>query len=228
MFMEANPGVMISVKGGGSGTGIASLINKTIDFANASREMKAEEIDQAKANGVNPVEYVVARDGIAVIVNPANAVTDLTIEQIGKIYRGEIKNWQEVGGADKAIVILSRDSSSGTYEYFKEVVVGTDKNYAASAKLLPSNQAIVDEAVANDAAIGYVGVGYVDAKTKVVKVEGVAASVETVLDNTYKISRGLYMYSNGEATGVMKAYLDWILGADGQKVVQDEGFVPVQ
>ncbi|TDB39469.1 MAG: PstS family phosphate ABC transporter substrate-binding protein [Actinobacteria bacterium] len=227
-FMTANPGVMISVKGGGSGTGIASLINKTIDFANASREMKQEEIDQAKANGVNPVEYTVARDGIAVVVNPANGVEDLTLEQIGKIYRGEITNWSEVGGADKAIVILSRDSSSGTYEYFKEAVVGKDKNYASSAKLLPSNQAIVDETAANDAAIGYVGVGYVDAKVKVLKVEGVAASVETVLDDTYKISRGLYMYSDGEATGVMKAYLDWILGAEGQKLVQDEGFVPVQ
>ncbi len=227
-FMTANPGVMISVKGGGSGTGIASLINKTIDFADASREMKQEEIDQAKANGVNPVEYTVARDGIAVIVNPANGVEDLTIDQIGKIYRGEIKNWKEVGGADKAIVILSRDSSSGTYEYFKEAVVGKDANYASSAKLLPSNQAIVDETAANDAAIGYVGVGYVDAKIKVLKVEGTAASVAAVLDNTYKISRGLYMYSNGEATGVMKAYLDWILSAEGQKIVEDEGFVPVQ
>ncbi|PKQ20085.1 MAG: hypothetical protein CVT66_06885 [Actinobacteria bacterium HGW-Actinobacteria-6] len=227
-FMGTNPGVMISVKGGGSGTGIASLINKTIDFANASREMKQEEIDQAKANGVNPVEYTVARDGIAVVVNPANGVEDLTVEQIGKIYRGEITNWIEVGGADKAIVILSRDSSSGTYEYFKEAVVGKDVNYASSAKLLPSNQAIVDETAANDAAIGYVGVGYLDAKVKVLKVEGVAASIEAVLDGTYKISRGLYMYSDGEATGVMKAYLDWILSVDGQKVVADEGFVPVQ
>ncbi|MCE5191838.1 MAG: phosphate ABC transporter substrate-binding protein [Actinomycetia bacterium] len=227
-FMEENPGVMISVKGGGSGTGIASLINKTIDFADASREMKQEEIDQAKANGVNPVEHTVARDGIAVIVNPANPVEGLTIEQIGKIYRGEIKNWKEVGGSDKAIVVLSRDSSSGTYEYFKEAVVGTDKNYASSAKLLPSNQAIVDETVANDAAIGYVGVGYTSAKIKILKVEGVAASVDSVLDGTYKISRGLYMYSNGEVTGVMKAYLDWILGAEGQKIVEDEGFVPVQ
>lgn len=227
-FMEENPGVMISVKGGGSGTGIASLINKTIDFADASREMKQEEIDQAKANGVNPVEYTVARDGIAVIVNPANTVEDLTIDQIGKIYRGEITNWKEVGGPDKAIVILSRDSSSGTYEYFKEAVVGKDKNYASAAKLLPSNQAIVDETTANDAAIGYVGVGYTSSKIKVLKVEGVAASVESVLDNTYKISRGLYMYSDGEATGVMKAYLDWILGAEGQKLVSDEGFVPVK
>ncbi|KAF0207843.1 MAG: phosphate transport system substrate-binding [Actinobacteria bacterium] len=227
-FMEENPGVMVAVKGGGSGAGIASLINKTVDYANASREMKTEEIDQAKANGVNPVEHTVARDGIAVIVNPANTVADLSIEQLGKIYRGEIKNWKEVGGADKAIVILSRDSSSGTYEYFKEAVVGKEKNYASSAKLLPSTQAIVDETAANDAAIGYVGVGYIAPSIKVVKVEGVAASVAAVLDNTYKISRGLYMYSNGAVDGAMKAFLDWTLSAEGQKIVQDEGFVPVQ
>ena len=227
-FMTENPGVMIAVKGGGSGTGIASLINKTVDYANASRAMKDEEIEQAKANGVTPVEHTVARDGIAVIAHPSNAVADLTIEQLGKIYRGEIKNWKEVGGADKAIVILSRDSSSGTYEYFKEEVVGKDKNYASSAKLLPSTQAIVDETIANDGAIGYVGVGYVTADVKVLKVEGVAASVETVLDGTYKISRGLYMYSNGEVSGVMKAFLDWIVSPDGQKIVEDEGFVPVQ
>ncbi len=227
-FMEENPGVMVSIKGGGSGTGIASLINKTIDLANASREMKDEEIEEAKANGVNPVEHTVARDGIAVVVNPANGVEDLTIEQIGKIYRGEITNWKEVGGADKAIVILSRDSSSGTYEYFKEAVVGKDKNYASAAKLLPSTQAIVDETAANDAAIGYVGVGYLDPKIKVLKVEGVQASVESVLAGEYKISRGLYLYSNGEVSGVMKSFLDWVLSAEGQKIVQDEGFVPVQ
>lgn len=229
-FMEANPGVMISVKGGGSGTGIAALINGTVDFADASREMKQEEIDQAKAAGVDPVETVVAKDGISVIVNPANGVTDLTIEQLGKIYRGEITNWKEVGGADKNIVLLSRDSSSGTYEYFKEAVVGKDKEYAKEAKLLASNQAIVDEVKGNDAAIGYVGIGYAEnagTEIKIVDVEGVKASIETVLDGTYPLGRDLYMYSNGAPTGVMKAYVDWILGTDGQAVVTDQGFVPV-
>lgn len=227
-FMTENPNVMIAVKGGGSGTGIASLINGTIDFANASREMKDEEIEQAKANGIDPVEHTVARDGIAVIVNPANGVAGLTLDQLGRIYRGEVTNWKDVGGADKEIVILSRDSSSGTYEYFKEEIVGKEKNYAAAAKLLPSNQAIVDETKANDGAIGYVGVGYVSSDIKVLEVEGVAASVETVLDGTYPISRGLYMYSNGAPTDVYKAFLDWILTAEGQQIVEDEGFVPVQ
>jgi phosphate transport system substrate-binding protein len=226
-FMTVNPNVNIAVKGGGSGNGIAALINGTADFADASREMKPEEIDQAKAKGVNPVETPVARDGIAVIVNPANGVKGLTIDQLGKIYRGEITNWKDVGGANQEIVLLSRDSSSGTYEYFKEVVVGKDKNYAKAAKLLPSTQAIVDETTGNEAAIGYIGVGYETPDIKVLEIDGVAASVATVLDNTYPISRKLYVYSNGDPTGVGKAYVDWILGADGQKVVEDEGFVPL-
>ena len=226
-FMDANPGVEVSVQGGGSGTGIASLINGTVDFANSSRDIKDEEVTEAEAKGITPVEHKVAIDGIAVIVNPANGVEALTIDQLGKIYRGEITNWKDVGGVDKQIVLLSRDSSSGTYEYFKEAVVGEDAEYAQAAKLLPSTQAIVDETKANDAAIGYVGLGYVTSDVKVVAVDGVKASVETAADGSYPISRFLYMYSNGEATGVMAAYLDWILGADGQAVVADEGFVPL-
>lgn len=226
-FMTANPNVNIAVKGGGSGNGIAALINGTADFANASREMKTEEIDQAKAKGVNPVETPVARDGIAVIVNPANSVKELTTDQLGRIYRGEITNWKDLGGADQPIVLLSRDSSSGTYEYFKEAVVGKDKNYAKAAKLLPSTQAIVDETKGNEAAIGYIGVGYETPDVKVLEIDGVAASVATVLDKTYPISRKLYMYSNGDPTGAGKAYVEWILGPEGQKVVEDEGFVPL-
>jgi phosphate transport system substrate-binding protein len=220
--------VEVSVQGGGSGTGIASLINGTVDFANASRDIKDEEITEAEAKGITPVEHKVAIDGIAVIVNPANGVEALTIDQLGKIYRGEITNWKDVGGVDKQIVLLSRDSSSGTYEYFKEAVVGKDAEYAQAAKLLPSTQAIVDETKANDAAIGYVGVGYLSADIKVAQVEGVTASVDTVLDGTYPISRGLYLYSNGAPTGVFKAFLDWILSTEGQMLVEDEGYVPVQ
>lgn len=227
-FMTANPNVNIAVKGGGSGNGIAALINGTVDFANASREMKPEEIDQAKGKGVNPVETAVARDGIAVIVNPANSVTGLTKDQLGKIYRGEITNWKDVGGDDQEIVLLSRDSSSGTYEYFKEAIVGADKNYAKAAKLLASNQAIVDETKGNDAAIGYIGLGYETPDVKVLQIDGVAASTATVLDGTYPISRELFMYSNGDPTGVSKSYIDWILGPEGQKVVTDEGFVPLE
>jgi len=226
-FQGTNPGVMIAVKGGGSGTGIAALINGTVDFADASRQMKEEEISQAQANGVTPTEIEVAKDGIAVVVNPANGVVDLTLDQLGRIYRGEVTNWKDVGGKDAQIVLLSRDSSSGTYEYFKEEVVGKDKEYAKTAKLLASTQAIIDETKNNPNAIGYVGLGYVTADVKVVAVDGVAASAESALDGSYALSRGLYLYSNGEPTGVMKAYVDYILSAEGQKVVTDQGFVPV-
>lgn len=229
-FMEENPGVMISVKGGGSGTGVAALINGTVDFANASREMKEEEIAELEGAGGTVVETSVAIDGIAVIVNPNNPVTALSLEDLGKIYRGEITNWSDVGGPDEDIVLLSRDTSSGTYEYFKEAVVAVDDEnaeYAPAAQLLASTQAIVDETTGNDWAIGYVGLGYLTDDVKVLEIDGVAASVETAKDGTYPIARYLYMYSNGEPEGVMAAYLEWILGEDGQAIVVDQGFVPL-
>ncbi len=226
-FMDENPGVEVSVQGGGSGTGIAALLNGTVDFANSSRDIKDEELADAESKGIKLVEHKVAIDGIAVVVNKANGVEGLTKEQLGRIYRGEITNWKDVGGADRPIVLLSRDSSSGTYEYFKEEVVGKDKEYAAAAKLLPSTQAIVDETSTNEGAIGYIGLGYVTDDLKILAIDGVAASIETAADGSYGISRYLYMYSNGEPTGLMKAYLDWILGEEGQKFVADEGFVPL-
>ena len=226
-FMDENPMVEVSIQGGGSGTGIAALLNGTVDFAHSSRDIKDEEIADAESKGMNIVEHKVAIDGIAVIVNPANGVEDLTMEQLGQIYRGEITNWKDVGGVDKPIVLLSRDSSSGTYEFFKEEVVGKDNEYAATAKLLPSTQAIVDEVVANDAGIGYIGLGYLTDDVKVVAIDGIKASVPAAADGSYPISRYLYMYSDGEPTGVMKAYLDWILGPEGQQLVADEGFVPL-
>jgi phosphate transport system substrate-binding protein len=222
-FMTANPGVQISVKGGGSGTGIAALINGTIDLANSSRSLKDEE----KAKLPTAVETKVARDGIAVIVNPGNTVEDLTIEQLGEIYRGEVTNWKQVGGPDKAIALISRDPSSGTYEYFKEAVVGKELNFAKSAKLLPSTQAIVDEVKANDGAIGYIGVGYESPDIKVVALGGVKASVATVLDGTYGLSRDLFVYSAKAPEGALKAYLEWIVSPAGQKIVTDQGFVPL-
>ncbi|MDZ4170112.1 MAG: phosphate ABC transporter substrate-binding protein [Coriobacteriia bacterium] len=227
VFQTENPGVMIAIKGGGSGTGIAALINGTIDFANASRQIKDEEKAEAEGKGITSFEIEVAKDGIAVVVNPGNGVTGMTLDQLGKIYRGEITNWKDVGGTDAPIVLLSRDSSSGTYEYFKEEVVGEDNEYAKEAKLLSSTQAIIDETKNNPNAIGYVGLGYLTPDVKVIEIDGVAASVETALDGSYVLSRGLYMYSNGEPADVMKAYIDWILGPGGQQIVTDQGFVPV-
>jgi phosphate transport system substrate-binding protein len=230
-FNGENPGVVITVKGGGSGNGIAALINKTVQFADSSREIKPEEISQATSNGVNPVKTEVARDGVVIAVNTANTVTGLTKEQLGKIYAGEITDWKDVGGTPGPIVLLGRDSSSGTYSFINDEVLAKLPNkppYAKSMRNLQSTQAIVDEVSKNAAAIGYIGLGYENASIKALPIDGSTASEATVLDGTYALSRGLNMYSNGEPAGVEKAYIDWILGAEGQALVKEQGFVPLK
>lgn len=237
-YMELHPEVRISVTGGGSGTGIAALINDTVDIANASRQMKTEEIEAAQANGVSPVEFVVARDAIAVVVHPSNPVDGLTFQQISDIYTGRITNWQEVGGKDGPIVLLSRESNSGTYLYFLENIVRMGQKestllFAPDALLMPSSEGITSEVRQNPNAIGYDGLGYVTPEEKVVTVAVDAGgpyvfpSVETVNDGSYPISRPLYMYTAGEPTGRIEAYLDWVRG-QGQRVVPELGFVPLE
>jgi len=226
-FGNANPGVMVSVKGGGSGNGIAALLNKTVDFADASRDIKEEEVTQAKANGVDPVTTVVAKDGVVIIVNSANKVTDISVDDLGKVYRGEITNWKDLGGADAPIVLLSRDSSSGTYGFMQDEVIGKEGKFAKSTRNLQSTQAIVDEVSKNANGIGYIGLGYENATIKPITVDGKTASVDTVLDGSYPLSRPLNMISNGAPAGVAKAYVDWILSPAGQKLVADQGFVPL-
>ncbi len=228
-FMDEFGGVDVSVAGGGSGTGIASLINGTVDFANSSRAIKDEEIEAAGDNGVEVTEFVVAYDGIAIVVNPSLGVEDITFEQLGAVYRGEITNWSEVGGPDLDIVLLSRDTSSGTYVFFLEHVVqqeDSDAVYSADARLLPSTQAIVDETITNEAAIGYVGLGYVVPEIEVVMIDGVKAGVEVVQDGSYNVARPLFMYAAGTLSEASDAYIQWIQSADGQAVVADLGFVP--
>lgn len=224
---EVHPDLMVSVKGGGSGVGIAALVNGTVDFATASREIKDSEVEALKAAGKEVTEHEVAKDGIAVITNKNNAVAGLTAAQLKDIYMGTITNWKDVGGADKAIVVVSRDSASGTYEFFKEHIVGKDNEMAPSTILLASNQAILDEVGKNDAAIGFCGVGYANDTVKIIELDGVAASVASVMDGSYELSRGLYMYSAGDLTPAMQAFLDFVMSPAGQKIVEDEGFVPV-
>jgi phosphate transport system substrate-binding protein len=229
-FNGDNPGVVVTVKGGGSGVGIAALLNKTVDFADSSRKIKPEEVSAGTAAGVNPVETEVAKDGIVIIVNKSNPVTGLTKEQLGKIYAGQITNWKDVGGADAPIVLLGRDSSSGTYSFVNDEVLGKlpgKPSYAKSMRNLQSTQAIVDETGKDANAIGYVGLGYENSSIKAIAVDGSQSSVATVQNGTYALSRGLFMYSNGAPTGVGKAYVDWILSAAGQAVVKDQGFVPL-
>jgi phosphate transport system substrate-binding protein len=237
-YMGAHPEVNISVTGGGSGTGIAALINGTVDVANASRAMKKEEIAAAQKNGIDPKEHTVARDAIAVVVHPSNPVQGLTIPQLADIYTGKIKNWQELGGDDRPIVLLSRESNSGTYVYFLENVVRQGKKsdlmFSPDTLLMPSSEGISNEVRQNPNAIGYDGLGYVTDDQKVLAVSKddagphVLPSVDTVNDNTYPISRPLYMYTAGEPQGAVKIYLDWILGPEGQAIVPTLGFVPLQ
>jgi phosphate transport system substrate-binding protein len=237
-YIELRPEARISVTGGGSGTGIAAMINGTVNIANASRAMKQEEIAAAEANGITPVEFVVARDAIAVVVHPSNPVDGLTLQQISDIYTGKTTNWSQVGGEDRPIVLLSRESNSGTYVYFLENVIRlgdkeSDLLFSPDTLLMPSSEGISAEVRRNPNAIGYDGLGYVTPDQKVVAVARdanspyVLPSVDTVNDGSYPISRPLYMYTAGEPTGEVKAYLDWIL-SEGQALVPTLGFVPLR
>ena len=238
-YQSEHTDVSVAVTGGGSGTGIAALINKTTNIANASRQIKKEEIAEAQKNGVDPVEHTIARDAIAVIVNPNNPVSRLTMQQISDIYSGKIDNWSEVGGEDRPIVRLSREVNSGTHVYFLETVVRLGKSdnktfFSTDTLLLPSSEGIVSEVRQNPNAIGYDGLGYVPEDLKTIAIapeEGqpyILPSIATVNDKTYPIARDLYMYTNGESTGVLKEYLDWILSPEAQQIVADQGFVPVK
>ena len=239
-YQGEQPDVRISVTGGGSGTGIAALINGTVDLANASRKIKEEEIAEAQSKGVEPLEHIIARDAIAVIVNQDNPVNELTLQQISDIYSGEITNWSEVGGEDRPIVKLSRETNSGTHVYFLETVLrlgnSEDKTlFSTDTLLLPSSEGIISEVRSNPNAIGYDGLGYVPEDVKTIAIAEEAGSpyvlpaIDTVNDKTYPIARDLYMYTNGEPTGIVKDYLDWImLSVEAQEIVAELGFVPVK
>lgn len=225
-YMKANPGAKISLSGGGSGEGIKALIDKSTDIATSSREIKESEIALAKSKGVKPTAAVVAIDAIVPIVNPKNRVRDLTIDQLSQIYQGKITNWKEVGGDDLQIVVISRDSSSGTFESWNELVLNRAK-VTPRAQLQASNGAIVQTVSKNRYALGYIGLGYLDKTVKALTVGGVPASATTAIAKTYPISRPLYMYTNGEPKGETARFLAFVLGSEGQKIVAREGFVPV-
>ncbi len=238
-YRDINPNVSIAVTGGGSGTGIAALINGTVDMANASRAMKDNEYADARANGIEPVEHVVAIDALAVIVHPDNPVSQLTINQLADMYTGRITNWNEVGGIDAPIVLLSRESNSGTHVYFLEEVVrrGEADNkdiFAPQTLLMPSSVGITRELRRNPRAIGYDGLGYVDPEhEKIIAIAPdsdspyVMPTIESALTGEYALSRDLFMYTAGQPSGVIGEYLDWILGPDGQEIVRSLGFVPL-
>lgn len=239
-YMKNNAGSNIAVTGGGSGTGIAAMIQGTTDIAEASRAMKPEETKLAKERGVDPVEHEVALDALSVIVNPANPISKLTIDQISDIFTGKITNWKQIGGPDQKIVLLSRDKNSGSHVFFLEHVLrrGNDKGpeeYASSALMMPSSEAIASQVSTDKGTIGYVGLGYVDPKKhKALAIAKTAAgpyimpSIDTAIDHTYPISRPLYWYTNGEPKGDIKSLLEFVLSPEGQKIVDKLGFAPVK
>ncbi|MBN1467411.1 MAG: PstS family phosphate ABC transporter substrate-binding protein [Fusobacteriaceae bacterium] len=232
-YMKENPKAKISVTGGGSGTGIAALVNKTTDIAMASRNIKDSEREDAKKNGVNVKEVIVGYDAISIAINKKNTVSDLTKEQLRDIYLGKITNWKEVGGADKKIIVLSRDSSSGTHVYFKEHILrkgdskGTEE-FGTAVLFLPSNEAIKQQVQNDEGAIGYIGLGYVDDSVKISNVEGIHPSLETVKDKSYPIARAVFWYVPESENEGITNFVNYMLSDKGQKIVVDEGFVPVK
>jgi len=223
-FMDANPEINISVRGGGSGVGIAAIIDGTIDIADSSRPIKNKELLLAKQKGRSLKEIAVARDGLAIIVNPSNPVKNLTPEQIRDIYTGKIDNWKTVGGPNLAIVVVSRDTSSGTYESFGTLVLKGAK-LKEGAIMTASSKAVATTVEETPGAIGYIGVGFISDELKVLSVNGLTASKESVRNGTYKFNRFLYMYVNGEPKGNVKKFIDFVLSEAGQKLVEEAGYV---
>ena len=231
VYMEQNPEKNVAVTGGGSGTGIAALINGKCDIANASRTMKSKEVDRAKDQGVSPKRIVIAMDGLSVIVNPNNPVTQLTIDEVGKIFRGDVTNWKDVGGSDMPITMYGRQSNSGTFVFFRDAVLKAD--YSAKMNRMNGNAQIV-EAIKNDASgIGYVGVGYVKSAPGLTVVK-IAASADAeyasplnsadVKSGAYPIARPLNQYIDGTPSEAVKDFIAFELSPDGQKIVEEEGF----
>ena len=240
-FMAINHKVSIAISGPGSGVGIAALIDGTTDICQASRKMKSSEIEQAEGKGVNPYEIQVATDALSVVVHPSNPVSELTIAQLSAIYTNQITNWSEVGGNNAPIVVISRDTNSGTHVFFKEHVVQMaglpteDKSleYGSQVLMLPSTQEGVSQVAGNDNAIFYPGLGYVTSEVRVLAIKrtaddpGVLPSVATALDGTYPIARPLLYYTDGEPEGVIKTFVDYCLSEEGQAKVIEVGYVPL-
>jgi phosphate transport system substrate-binding protein len=233
VYMGSHADVKISVTGGGSGTGFAALQNQTTDLCDASRKAKAAEIASCiKAFNARPTEYKVALDGLSVYVNAENTLTELTVNQVGDIFTGKIKNWKEVGGPDAPITIYSRENSSGSYEFFKEhVLKGHD--FAASAQTMPGTAAILQAVSKDKGGIGYGGAAYgAGAKHLAIKKDenspAIEPTEETILKGTYPIWRYLYVYVNPALDkGDIGAYLNWIRSDAGQKIVKDVGYFPL-
>lgn len=240
-YQKVNPEVAVAVSGGGSGTGIAALINGTVDIANASRKMKKKEIDMAKSHGQNPLEQVVGYDALAVFINPANPVSSLSIPQLKEIFGrgGKATKWTDIGikvpgCKGQKIVVVSRQNNSGTYAYFKKAVLGKKGKYRQGTLDMHGSKDVVDLVEKTPCAIGYSGLAYATDHVKMVCITSkdgedcVKPSISSASDKSYPIARPLFMYTNGEPEGVIKAYLDWVHSDAGQCIIKKKGYAPLR
>jgi phosphate transport system substrate-binding protein len=226
-YMKAHPDVRISLSGGGSGNGIKALIDGSTDIADSSRFIKDKEVELAVEKGRFPVPFAVAYDCIVPVVHPSNSMSNLSMEQLKAIYKGEIKNWKELGGPDRQVVVVSRDTSSGTYEVWESKVMKKERVYPG-ALLQASNGAVVQAVSKNKNAIGYIGLGYMNKDVRALSVDRVVGSEETTLNGTYPISRPLYMFTAGWPTGDTLNFINFVLHPEkGQKYVREAGYVPL-
>ncbi len=225
-YMLQNPGVKISLSGGGSGNGIKAIIDGTAHIGNASRFIKSKEVNLAGSKNVYPVPFRIALDAIVPVVHPKNKVADLTMGQLKDIYLGKITDWKEVGGTPGKIVVISRDSSSGTFGVWKDMVMEKSR-VVPSALTVPSNGAIVQAVAGTPGAIGYVGLGYLTPEIKAVTVNSIPGSEENTLNGSFPISRGLFMFTNGWPRGDTMGFISFILSKKGQELVKEAGSIPV-
>ena len=223
-FMKKHPDVKVFVTGSGSGTGLKALIDGTTHIATSSREAKSKEVDAGKAKGITVTGHKVALDGIIAIVHPSMKMDNISMQQLRDIYNGKIKSWSEIGGPNRPIAAVSRDTSSGTYEVWEEKVLKKDP-VRADALLVASNGQMVQTVAKNPYAIGYIGIGYMDKSVKVLKVEGKTATESSVRDGSWPIARGLYMYTNGNPSGVIAKFISFQLSKEGQDIVNKVKYV---
>ncbi len=240
-YKNIDANVAVAVTGGGSGTGISALINGTVDIANASREIKPEEIEAARSNGGDPQQFIVGYDALAVYVHPDNPVQEFTLAQLAEIYGegGVTESWSAAGliipgcGSDE-IVRVSRQNNSGTYVYFQESVMGEDRDFKLGSRDMHGSKDVVDLVANTPCGIGYSGLAYATEEVKMPCImteeagSCVAPSTATAIDGTYPIARPLFMYTNGAPEGAVKEYLDWIMSDTGQCIIQEKGYAPVR
>ena len=240
-YAKVDPSISVEVSGGGSGVGIAALINGTADIANASRKLEPEEVEKAKAAGHDPKEFLVGFDGLAIYVHKDNPIDTISLEELAEIYKegGKFDKWSDVGvksipgSKGDEIIRVSRQNNSGTYAYFRETVVGKKNDFKAKSMDMNGSKDVVELVSKTPGAIGYSGLGYATPAVKIVKVSkkkgepGVLPSIPTVHDKSYPISRPMFMYTPGEPSPSIKKYLDWIMSDAGQKIVEKTGYVPL-